>query len=732
MLGIAKDATVRRFFTIVVSRTGRLMTERMYLHSTLSAVPSLSCGQINGELLARLEMAIKTTKSNKWELLRTRQGISRPRDAHDKIMAEWQKTVYHFLAPSGHPNDRHQDMNTALIWRGFKETTSVHGIPHIDRAPGVVKKVFWCLLSMVTFCALLYNITNITRSFFSFKVNVRVELLHANEMRFPAVTVCNMSPVRKSAIARITQQKETITEPAKTKKKKRKRKKRATVETSVTCESTLWSPYLTNCYTGLPPEQVYTYDEMVSIGRVSGFGKPVVITTAEQQAFIATVTVSNGFYWIGLKRDATDSTKFVWEETGQTASYTNWDEGAGEPKSPGDCVVMSTEGLWYTKDCGAKSGFVSYKPGTPMSTVEHPTEEPTTTEATTTQTTTVAPTTTTETTTTVAPTTTTETTTTAVPTTTTETTTTSTVTPTTTTPTTAATTTTALQTSTADAQTTSASSTTTTTTQTTTTTTQTTTPQATLDEPASTDTEAGVNKQTTTGETAQTTTTAMPPTASTDSGAGQQTCCRCCSVDGSEHYGVDTPTWWGQTTKTNTSAAVNETTSAPVVSQTIAGSRFPERTQQREAFQEQEAFTETLADMSMDDKINIGFQQDEFILDCQFSGYDCSTPKDFQLFYNPTHGNCYIFNSGWNASRSTQWKSYKAGRRFGLELILNINQEDYTPLTGDTAGIRLVVHPQERMPFPEDEGITVSPGHSTSIGMRQASCWSVYINITRG
>ena len=41
--------------------------------------------------------------------------------------------------------------------------------------------------------------------------------------------------------------------------------------------------------------------------------------------------------------------------------------------------------------------------------------------------------------------------------------------------------------------------------------------------------------------------------------------------------------------------------------------------------------------------------------------------------------------------------------------------------SGDTAGIRLVVHSQARMPFPEDEGITVSPGHSTSIGMRKVS-----------
>ena len=52
-------------------------------------------------------------------------------------------------------------------------------------------------------------------------------------------------------------------------------------------------------------------------------------------------------------------------------------------------------------------------------------------------------------------------------------------------------------------------------------------------------------------------------------------------------------------------------------------------------------------------------------------------------------------------------------------MVVNVNQNDYMPESGDTAGIRLVVHPKNRMPFPEDEGITVSPGHSTSIGIRQ-------------
>ena len=68
-------------------------------------------------------------------------------------------------------------------------------------------------------------------------------------------------------------------------------------------------------------------------------------------------------------------------------------------------------------------------------------------------------------------------------------------------------------------------------------------------------------------------------------------------------------------------------------------------------------------------------------------------------------------------------------------MIVNIEQEDYVKEVGDTAGIRLVVHPQNRMPFPEDEGITVSPGHSTSIGLRQVSqgfsreTWVLYLKI---
>lgn len=52
-------------------------------------------------------------------------------------------------------------------------------------------------------------------------------------------------------------------------------------------------------------------------------------------------------------------------------------------------------------------------------------------------------------------------------------------------------------------------------------------------------------------------------------------------------------------------------------------------------------------------------------------------------------------------------------------MIMNIDQASYVKDAGDTAGVRMVIHSGSRMPFPEDEGITVSPGHSTSIGLKK-------------
>jgi len=52
-------------------------------------------------------------------------------------------------------------------------------------------------------------------------------------------------------------------------------------------------------------------------------------------------------------------------------------------------------------------------------------------------------------------------------------------------------------------------------------------------------------------------------------------------------------------------------------------------------------------------------------------------------------------------------------------MLIDIQQYEYLKQTGDTAGAVVVLRPQNQMPFPEDDGIIVSPGHGTSIAITQ-------------
>ena len=58
------------------------------------------------------------------------------------------------------------------------------------------------------------------------------------------------------------------------------------------------------------------------------------------------------------------------------------------------------------------------------------------------------------------------------------------------------------------------------------------------------------------------------------------------------------------------------------------------------------------------------------------------------------------------------------GDYLGLRLTLNVRQANYRSLsTCDTAGVRLLVLDQNQMPFPEDLGLTLSPGHYTAVAV---------------
>ncbi|XP_046554137.1 acid-sensing ion channel 2-like [Haliotis rubra] len=110
-----------------------------------------------------------------------------------------------------------------------------------------------------------------------------------------------------------------------------------------------------------------------------------------------------------------------------------------------------------------------------------------------------------------------------------------------------------------------------------------------------------------------------------------------------------------------------------------------------------------------------GHPAKNFIIDCKMEGFPCS-PKNFTTFVSHKYGNCYTFNAEGNGKKVV---SRFTGPSHGLSLELYLDQDEYIAALSPSAGARVLIHPRNSMPFPEDEGISIAPGVSTSVGLRK-------------
>ncbi|KAL9988145.1 hypothetical protein ACROYT_G002553 [Oculina patagonica] len=114
----------------------------------------------------------------------------------------------------------------------------------------------------------------------------------------------------------------------------------------------------------------------------------------------------------------------------------------------------------------------------------------------------------------------------------------------------------------------------------------------------------------------------------------------------------------------------------------------------------------------------------EMVFRCSWNDFSCKD-GDFLKYWKTTwnwrYGNCYTFNSGAtdNFKKSPVLTSTKPGPKYGLTLDLFVNQNEYIPILSQEAGVRVLLTPQRSIPFPVDEGFTVSPGFATFIGLRK-------------
>ena len=138
----------------------------------------------------------------------------------------------------------------------------------------------------------------------------------------------------------------------------------------------------------------------------------------------------------------------------------------------------------------------------------------------------------------------------------------------------------------------------------------------------------------------------------------------------------------------------------------------------REEFREQCLRYKTFVNTSItfEDALMEGGQKlEDFVVECEFLGVPCDLRRDFTPVMTPV-GRCYTFN-GRNALE--QYKNVSGiGYRHGLELVLNLQQDEFSGTFTREAGARVVVHNQEHPPSVLENGLAVPIGSSAYMSIR--------------
>ncbi|XP_060117598.1 acid-sensing ion channel 4 isoform X4 [Heteronotia binoei] len=114
-----------------------------------------------------------------------------------------------------------------------------------------------------------------------------------------------------------------------------------------------------------------------------------------------------------------------------------------------------------------------------------------------------------------------------------------------------------------------------------------------------------------------------------------------------------------------------------------------------------------------------GHQMNQMLVECKFANKSCNA-SDFRTVYT-RYGKCYTFNGDRSKPRVTR----QSGMGNGLEIMLDIQQEEYLPIWRETnetsfeAGIRVQIHSQDEPPYIHQLGFGVSPGFQTFVSCQE-------------
>ncbi len=130
---------------------------------------------------------------------------------------------------------------------------------------------------------------------------------------------------------------------------------------------------------------------------------------------------------------------------------------------------------------------------------------------------------------------------------------------------------------------------------------------------------------------------------------------------------------------------------------------------------------------------NIGFQLENFLLDCSYNGINCSS--NFVRSLSSVYGNCFTFN--WKASMEQLYTLNDMGPSLviyqGLSLTFYVPRELNFPMTYYYDGLILMLHDNDEIPYIVQNGLRLQPGlaHTITYQKSQTTFLSMpYTNCT--
>lgn len=139
----------------------------------------------------------------------------------------------------------------------------------------------------------------------------------------------------------------------------------------------------------------------------------------------------------------------------------------------------------------------------------------------------------------------------------------------------------------------------------------------------------------------------------------------------------------------------------------------------------------------------LGHQFDDMILRCTMKSINCTRQRSFESSFSPTEGNCFTYRSkirrrqqlsrsgtgsaitGANKGRieSVFEEANLAGTNDGLELVLNLEKNEYIAGSSQVGALVMIHHPSD-LGYEASEATFVAPEFTTYIGLKM-------VNITR-